>query len=58
MKVVFSGEGGDESFAGYGRYRTGAVERFLKNIAFPGTGGFRSRGISAVVRRDSFWATS
>ena len=44
MKVVFSGEGGDESFAGYGRYRTGAVERFLKNIAFPGTGGFRSRG--------------
>ncbi len=44
MKVVFSGEGGDESFAGYGRYRTGAVERFLKNMAFPGTGGFRSRG--------------
>ena len=44
MKVVFSGEGGDESFAGYGRYRAGAVERFLKNIAFPGTGGFRSRG--------------
>ena len=44
MKVVFSGEGGDESFAGYGRYRTGALERFLKNIAFPGTGGFRSRG--------------
>ena len=44
MKVVFSGEGGDESFAGYGRYRTGAVERFLKNMVFPGTGGFRSRG--------------
>lgn len=44
MKVVFSGEGGDESFAGYGRYRTGAVERFLKKIAFHGTGGFRSRG--------------
>ena len=44
MKVVFSGEGGDESFAGYGRYRTGAVERVLKSIAFPGTGGFRSRG--------------
>ena len=44
MKVVFSGEGGDESFAGYGRYRTGPVERFFKNIAFPGTGGFRSRG--------------
>ena len=44
MKVVFSGEGGDESFAGYGRYRTGAMERVLKSIAFPGTGGFRSRG--------------
>ncbi len=44
MKVVFSGEGGDESFAGYGRYRTGAVERLFKSIAFPGTGGFRSRG--------------
>ena len=44
MKVVFSGEGGDESFAGYGRYRTGALERFFKNIVFPGTGGFRARG--------------
>ena len=44
MKVVFSGEGGDESFAGYGRYRTGALERFFKNLLFPGTGGFRSRG--------------
>jgi len=44
MKVVFSGEGGDESFAGYGRYRTGAVERVFKGLLFPGTGGFRSRG--------------
>lgn len=44
MKVVFSGEGGDEAFAGYGRYRTGAIERFLKGMLFPGTGGFRSRG--------------
>ena len=44
MKVVFSGEGGDEAFAGYGRYRTGAMERFLKGMLFPGTGGFRSRG--------------
>ena len=44
MKVVFSGEGGDESFAGYGRYRSGGVERFFKRLLFPGTGGFRSRG--------------
>ena len=44
MKVVFSGEGGDESFAGYGRYRTSRVERLFKDILFPGTGGFRSRG--------------
>ena len=44
MKVVFSGEGGDESFAGYGRYRTGIAERFMKRCLFPGTGGFRARG--------------
>ena len=44
MKVVFSGEGGDESFAGYGRYRTGFAERFIKRCLFPGTGGFRARG--------------
>ena len=44
MKVVFSGEGGDESFAGYGRYRTGVAERFIKSCLFPGTGGFRARG--------------
>ncbi len=44
MKVVFSGEGGDEAFAGYGRYRTGAVERRLKQLFYPGSGGFRARG--------------
>jgi len=42
LKVVFSGEGGDEAFAGYGRYRTGSVERWLKNLLVPGTGGFRT----------------
>ncbi|QGU33800.1 asparagine synthase (glutamine-hydrolyzing) [Thermochromatium tepidum] len=44
LKVVFSGEGGDEAFAGYGRYRPPLVERLLKSILHPGSGGFRTRG--------------
>jgi asparagine synthase (glutamine-hydrolysing) len=44
LKVVFSGEGGDEAFAGYGRYRTSFLERTLKGLLYPGSGGFRSRG--------------
>jgi len=42
LKVVFSGEGGDEAFAGYGRYRTGKLERVLKNLLNSGSGGFRT----------------
>ncbi len=42
LKVVFSGEGGDEAFAGYGRYRTGKLERWLKNLINSGSGGFRT----------------
>jgi asparagine synthase (glutamine-hydrolysing) len=41
IKVVFSGEGGDEVFAGYGRYRKSRAQRFLKNLIKPGSGGFR-----------------
>ncbi|MEW5755403.1 MAG: asparagine synthase (glutamine-hydrolyzing) [Pseudomonadota bacterium] len=44
LKVVFSGEGGDEAFAGYGRYRTGRLERLFKNLVQPGSGGFRVGG--------------
>jgi asparagine synthase (glutamine-hydrolysing) len=44
LKVVFTGEGGDEAFAGYGRYRSGALERWFKRLRAGGTGGFRTRG--------------
>ena len=44
LKVIFSGEGGDEVFAGYGRYRMPSIERWANNILSPGSGGFRPRG--------------
>jgi len=44
LKVVFSGEGGDEAFAGYGRYRSAGIERRFKQLLHPGSGGFRARG--------------
>lgn len=55
VKVVFSGEGGDEVFAGYGRYRTPLLRRWLRQLHDPGSGGFRSRGIfSRTMRRGLF----
>ena len=44
LKVVFSGEGGDEVFAGYGRFRKSAVQRWVKDLLQPGSGGFRTSG--------------
>jgi asparagine synthase (glutamine-hydrolysing) len=51
LKVVFSGEGGDEAFAGYGRYRPPWAERVYKSVRYPGSGGFRARG-----ELDATWA--
>ena len=51
LKVVFSGEGGDEAFAGYGRYRPAWAERVFKSLRYPGSGGFRARG-----ELDAGWA--
>lgn len=42
LKVIFSGEGGDETFGGYGRYRPGFAERWFKTLRHPGSGGFRT----------------
>ena len=43
LKIVFSGEGGDEVFAGYRRYRLN-FERLVKALLHPQSGGFRTHG--------------
>jgi asparagine synthase (glutamine-hydrolysing) len=68
LKVVFTGEGGDEAFGGYRRYRQPAPVWWLRNLLAPGSGGFRTRsewwrrrsyrllGNELVDRRDQFRA--
>ena len=43
LKVIFTGEGGDEAFAGYARFRKHPLQRWLSNLLRPGTGGLRTR---------------
>jgi len=54
LKVVFSGEGGDEVFAGYGRYRAPWIRRAFAALRAPGSGGFRTRGIFDRTREGLF----
>jgi asparagine synthase (glutamine-hydrolysing) len=50
VQVVFSGEGGDEVFAGYRRFDASSLSRAFKNLLHPGSGGFRTSG--SLTRHD------
>lgn len=55
LKVVFTGEGGDEVFAGYGRYRRNPLQRAAKRLPRWLGGGYRARSRwDPAVRRQAF----
>jgi asparagine synthase (glutamine-hydrolysing) len=55
LKVIFTGEGGDEAFAGYARFRKHPLQRWLSNLTRPGTGGLRTRNHwPAELRRRAY----
>ncbi|MDN5869668.1 MAG: asparagine synthase (glutamine-hydrolyzing) [Nitrococcus sp.] len=55
-KVVFSGEGGDEVFAGYRRFTPNPLERTLQWLLTPSNGGHRTSQAVARAQRRKLYA--
>jgi asparagine synthase (glutamine-hydrolysing) len=56
VKVIFSGEGGDEAFAGYRSYGQPRLKSWLKELRSPGSGGFRTKVTFARDEQRSLFA--